>query len=207
MFQAPKTASIPADAVECGAVTSTTCRAGVPEQVAPAFDTSVLEPLAINLDHPGGCRDRVSELRHLCVPDSIRGSRPIGSLWCPRQMRRLSGLIPTLWVPRWTRHRRSNLVRSRVHRGCAVRFAGLNRREIIVGLPETIRDGLARDADGGLWISCHRRNRILRLDPNGELEAILNDRPGAELLLPSKFCFACLSYDLLVVSSLAKRAL
>ena len=39
--------------------------------------------------------------------------------------------------------------------------------EPVVELPRTVPDGLAVDAEGGIWIGCYQPNRIYRLDAGG----------------------------------------
>jgi len=62
-------------------------------------------------------------------------------------------------------------------------------RETLVELPGTVPDGLARDAEGGLWISCYQPNRILRLAPDGALVTIADDILGWHLPMPTGLCF------------------
>ncbi len=61
--------------------------------------------------------------------------------------------------------------------------------EGLVELPGTVPDGLARDADGGLWISCYQPNRILRLAPDGSLATVADDVLGWHLPMPTGICF------------------
>ena len=42
--------------------------------------------------------------------------------------------------------------------------------EPVVELPRTVPDGIAFDAEGGLWIGCYQPNRIYRLDAGGALD-------------------------------------
>ncbi len=41
--------------------------------------------------------------------------------------------------------------------------------------PGEFPDGLAFDSDGGIWIACIVANRLIRLDPEGQRETILDD--------------------------------
>lgn len=62
--------------------------------------------------------------------------------------------------------------------------------ERYVELPQTVPDGLALDADGGLLISCYQPNRILRVAPGGgEPQIILDDWSGARLITPTNVAF------------------
>lgn len=75
--------------------------------------------------------------------------------------------------------------------------------EPVVELDRVVPDGLAFDAEGGLWISCWQPNRILRLAPSGELDVLLDDWSGIHLLTPTNLAFCGPSLETLAVASLA----
>lgn len=79
--------------------------------------------------------------------------------------------------------------------------------EPVVVLEETVPDGLAFDAEGGLWISCWQPNRIHRLAPDGRLDVVADDWSGTELPTPTNVAFAGAELDVLVAASLAGRAI
>jgi gluconolactonase len=81
------------------------------------------------------------------------------------------------------------------------------RAEPVVALDRAVPDGLAFDADGGLWISCFQPNHVYRLDPSGELRLVLDDWTGEFLLTPTNLAFAGPELDLLVFASLGGDAL
>ncbi|MBL8583168.1 MAG: SMP-30/gluconolactonase/LRE family protein, partial [Rhizobiaceae bacterium] len=70
-----------------------------------------------------------------------------------------------------------------------VRRDGSNRETVLM-LDRAIPDGIAFDADGGLWIGCWQPNRILRLSPTGSLDVIADDWSGIEVLTPNNLAFA-----------------
>jgi sugar lactone lactonase YvrE len=74
--------------------------------------------------------------------------------------------------------------------------------EPIVELPRTVPDGIAFDAEGGLWIGCYQPNRIYRLDPGGALETIVDDWTGEYVTTPTNLAFAGPALDVLVLASL-----
>jgi gluconolactonase len=78
--------------------------------------------------------------------------------------------------------------------------------EPVVALPNAVPDGLAFDADGGLWISCWQPNRIYRLDPAGQLATVVDDWSGTEVVTPTNVAFAGERLDVLVMASLGGRA-
>lgn len=75
--------------------------------------------------------------------------------------------------------------------------------ETVCELEGAIPDGIAFDADGGLWISCWQPNRILRLDPDGTLDTIVDDWSGIHVLTPTNVAFAGDDLDVLAIASLA----
>lgn len=79
--------------------------------------------------------------------------------------------------------------------------------EILVRLPRTVPDGVALDAEGGVWISCFQPNRIYRLHPDGTLELVLDDWSGEQFLSPTNICFAGDDLKTIVMASLCGRTL
>jgi gluconolactonase len=75
--------------------------------------------------------------------------------------------------------------------------------EVVVALDRVVPDGLAFDAEGGLWISCWQPNRILRLCPDGRLDTIADDWSGIHVLSPNNLAFAGAALDELVFPALA----
>lgn len=61
---------------------------------------------------------------------------------------------------------------------------------LVVELDQVIPDGLAFDAEGGLWISCWQPNRIMLLAPNGTLDIVADDWSGIHVLTPNNLAFA-----------------
>ena len=74
--------------------------------------------------------------------------------------------------------------------------------EPVVELPRTVPDGIAFDADGGLWIGCYQPNRIYRLDASGELAVIADDWTGEYITTPTNLAFAGERLEVLVLASL-----
>lgn len=87
----------------------------------------------------------------------------------------------------------------------SVPFAG-GATTTVVRLDRTVPDGLAFDAEGGLWISCFQPNRIYRLDPDGTLETVVDDWSGSHLMTPTNIAFAGPRLDVLAVASLGGTA-
>jgi sugar lactone lactonase YvrE len=74
--------------------------------------------------------------------------------------------------------------------------------EPVVELPRTVPDGLAFDAEGGLWIGCYQPNHVYRLAPDGGLELVVDDWTGEYVLSPTNLAFAGENLDVLVLASL-----
>jgi sugar lactone lactonase YvrE len=79
--------------------------------------------------------------------------------------------------------------------------------EVVVELPETVPDGLAFDAEGGLWVSCFQPNRVIRLPADGPAETIVDDWSGECVLSPTNIAFAGEDLSTLVLASLCGRTL
>lgn len=60
---------------------------------------------------------------------------------------------------------------------------------VVAELPGTVPDGLALDAEGGIWVSCYQPNRIVRLAPDGTRETVADDLLGWMLPMPTGICF------------------
>jgi gluconolactonase len=73
--------------------------------------------------------------------------------------------------------------------------------EPVIELERVVPDGLAFDADGGLWIGCWQPNRIYRYSPGGELETVVDDWTGEYVLTPTNLAFAGPDLGVLVVAS------
>ena len=74
--------------------------------------------------------------------------------------------------------------------------------EPVVSFPRTVPDGLAFDAEGGLWIGCYQPNRIYRLTADGNLEVVVDDWTGEYVLSPTNLAFAGEQLEVLVLASL-----
>ena len=65
-----------------------------------------------------------------------------------------------------------------------------NQMSVYAELPRTVPDGLALDEEGGLLVSCFQPNLIMRVPPEGgELETVLEDWTGQQLLTPTNMAF------------------
>lgn len=74
--------------------------------------------------------------------------------------------------------------------------------ECILELPGTVPDGLALDADGGLWVSCYQPNRIYRLGVDGALDLVADDLLGWHLPMPTGIAFGGQDMRTLLVACL-----
>lgn len=75
--------------------------------------------------------------------------------------------------------------------------------ERVVHMPRCIPDGIAFDAQGGLWIACHRPDAIYRFDLGEKrLELFAEDWMGEQLRGPTDVAFAGPQRDILLAASL-----
>jgi sugar lactone lactonase YvrE len=74
--------------------------------------------------------------------------------------------------------------------------------EPVIVLDQVVPDGIAFDAEGGLWIGCWQPNRVYRLDPDGALEVVVDDWSGVHAPTPTNLAFAGADLDVLVLASL-----
>lgn len=78
--------------------------------------------------------------------------------------------------------------------------------EPVVEFERVVPDGLAFDAEGGLWIGCWQPNRVYRLGPDGTLETIVDDWSGVHAPTPTNVAFAGPDLDVLALASLSTQA-
>lgn len=76
--------------------------------------------------------------------------------------------------------------------------------ELVVELPETVPDGVAMGAEGNLYVSCYRPDRIYRITPRGDPEILAEDPRGTTLSAPTNVAFVGPNRDRLVVASLGR---
>ncbi len=77
--------------------------------------------------------------------------------------------------------------------------------ETVLVLDKVVPDGLAFDAEGGLWIGCWQPNRVYRLAPDGTLDVVVDDWSGVYAPTPTNLAFAGPELDVLVLASLGTR--
>ena len=78
--------------------------------------------------------------------------------------------------------------------------------EAVVVLDRAVPDGLAFDAEGGLWIGCWQPNRVYRLDPDGSLDIVVDDWSGVYAPTPTNLAFAGPGLAVLALASLGTTA-
>lgn len=75
--------------------------------------------------------------------------------------------------------------------------------ERVLHMPDCVPDGIAFDAEGRLWIACHRPDAIYVFDPeNGRLALFVSDWRGEALRGPTDVAFAGPDRDILLAASL-----
>jgi gluconolactonase len=76
--------------------------------------------------------------------------------------------------------------------------------EEVTRLDETVPDGVAFTADGGVLVSCYRPDRIVHLDSAGRAEVVAEDPQGTLLAAPTNVAFAGRDLDRLVCANLGR---
>lgn len=76
--------------------------------------------------------------------------------------------------------------------------------EAIVELPDTVPDGIALDADGGLYVTCYRPDRIYRVPPGGAPEVLADDPHGNVLNAPTNVAFVGSRLERMVVANVGE---
>ena len=61
--------------------------------------------------------------------------------------------------------------------------------ELVVRMSRCVPDGLAVDGDGGLLISCYQPNQVWRYSARGELELLIDEWSGEQILSPTNVAF------------------
>lgn len=79
--------------------------------------------------------------------------------------------------------------------------------DVFAGLPGVVADGLAFDAEGALYVSCYRPDRIYRVSPDGEVAVFADDPEGTVLSAPTNIAFCGDGLDSLVSANLGSRHL
>jgi gluconolactonase len=79
--------------------------------------------------------------------------------------------------------------------------------ETYVELPDTDADGLALDADGGLWVTLYRPDGIVRVGPDRRIDGRLDDHLATTLNAPTNIAFAGPDLRRAIVANVSGRAL
>jgi len=77
-------------------------------------------------------------------------------------------------------------------------------REVFATLPETVPDGMAFDADGGLWVSCYAPNKLYRITPDRQVQLMADDWEGHTLANPTNIAFGGAHFDQLFTANLGR---
>jgi gluconolactonase len=83
----------------------------------------------------------------------------------------------------------------------------LGPRQELVVIPEANPDGLAFDAEGNLYVSCWRPDRVYRIRPGGPPEIYLDDPTGDYLETVTNVAFGGENLDVMYLAGLAGRAI
>lgn len=78
------------------------------------------------------------------------------------------------------------------------------RPRVVIELPGTVPDGVALDAEGSLYVTCYRPDRIYVVAPGGDAVVLADDPHAAVLSAPTNVAFAGEGLDRLVVANVGE---
>lgn len=81
-----------------------------------------------------------------------------------------------------------------------MRDGSAGRAWVLVELPRAVPDGVAYDAEGGLWIAHYRPDRIDRVGPRGDVETLVDDWAAVTLDAPTNVAFVGAELDRVVAA-------
>lgn len=81
------------------------------------------------------------------------------------------------------------------------------RPKILAALPETDPDGIALAADGAYWVTLYRPDGLVRIDPRGAVETMVDDRLASVLDAPTNLAWVGDDLQLAVVANVGDRFL
>jgi gluconolactonase len=76
--------------------------------------------------------------------------------------------------------------------------------ETVAVLEHRVPDGVAFDADGGLYVSCYTPDELLRVGPDGEVDVVASDWERNMLAAPTNLAFCGPDLGTLVVANLGR---
>lgn len=78
------------------------------------------------------------------------------------------------------------------------------RIAVVVDLPGTVPDGIAVDAEGRVYVSCYRPDRVYVVEPGGRPEVLIDDPHGAYLNAPTNLAFVGERLDRMVIANVGE---
>ena len=80
-------------------------------------------------------------------------------------------------------------------------------RQTVALLPDTDADGLALDADGNLWATLYRPDGIVRIDPAGTVELVVDDHLASTLDAPTNIAWVGAGLERVVIANVGGTSL
>ncbi|MCI0632771.1 MAG: SMP-30/gluconolactonase/LRE family protein, partial [Actinobacteria bacterium] len=74
-------------------------------------------------------------------------------------------------------------------------------------LPDTDPDGIAMAADGSCWVTLYRPDGLLRIDPQGAVDLVVDDHLASMLDAPTNLAWVGEGLELAVVANVGDRFL
>jgi gluconolactonase len=79
--------------------------------------------------------------------------------------------------------------------------------ETFAELPDTDADGITMDSEGSLWATLYRPDGIVRIDPGGVPDLVIDDHLASTLDAPTNITFAGTAQDQAVIANVGGRFL
>jgi sugar lactone lactonase YvrE len=79
--------------------------------------------------------------------------------------------------------------------------------EVVAELPDTDPDGIALATDGSLWVTLYRPDGLVRIDPDGSVETVVDDHLATTLDAPTNLAWVGDRLDRAVVANVGDRFL
>jgi gluconolactonase len=77
----------------------------------------------------------------------------------------------------------------------------------IASLPDTDADGIALDAEGNYWVTLYRPDGLVRIDPSGSVELVVDDHLASTLDAPTNIAWVGSELDRAVVANVGGTSL
>src|SRR5262249_34834621 len=79
--------------------------------------------------------------------------------------------------------------------------------ELVAELPGSEPDGVALDRDGAIWVTRYRPDGLVRIDPSGAVDVVIDDPLAQMFDAPTNLAFSGSDLSIAVVATVGDRSL